>query len=378
MTSARFAAPNGAVEVSGSGVGKSAAERYGLLRPGFVFLGMLLFAVCLSVRGEKLAEFREPFKYPAFAIGEDRIYVWDSECVVHMYAKKDFAHLGTFGRKGQGPAEFEFISYIHVLSDRLCIGQGQKVSYFSKDGKYLASVTNPNATTGAYMPLGQNFVGTQYLPSDPTAPMITLVVSLFGPKFNEMKRIYQTEIHKVQTYNADKGKQDILFVGDCCKYEVFEEKLYVGDSTRGFFFSVFGSQGERLNDISRSFQKKKITSVDTRRMMAQFREAVGDQAFNLAKARVNQYIFPDFYPAYEDFSVDDGKIYVFSYPIPDRPTMVTILDMRGNLLREVNVPSSGLHRAAGSQSYCAYKGNLYHLIYNDASGLWELHTEKLG
>ena len=79
-----------------------------------------------------------------------------------------------------------------------------------------------------------------------------------------------------------------------------------------------------------------------------------------------------------DFSVADGKLYVFSYPAPDRPIVATILDLRGNVLREIEVPVSWRQIAYESQPHQVYKGKYYYMSYNEESDRWELHAENLG
>lgn len=356
------------------------------MRCFILFLGFLVIAGCkernskTEVRNElggKLAEFTEPFKYPALAIDEDRVYVWDSQCVIHIYDGESFSHIRQFGRKGQGPEDFEYIGYVKVLSDRLCIGQGQKVAYFTKSGEFLKALTNPNATTGGYMPIGKNFIGTRYPPSDPKSSLATLEFNLYDSKFELIRKVYQTVFTKFNVYNYEKGKTDVLSVRGCFKYEIQDDRIYIGDTEQGFFFKVFDQWGESLYVISRNYDKRKISSGDRIKLLNELREALGEQEFNRRKSIVNQYIFPEFYPAFADFSVADGKIYVFSYPIPDQPRLVTMLDLQGNLLREVEVAGGLLQRAAGGQSYSVYKGRYYFMVYNEITDKWELHAEIL-
>jgi hypothetical protein len=204
-----------------------------------------------------------------------------------------------------------------------------------------------------------------------------LAVGLFDSKFEKLKEIYQAEIHKSTVFNFEKGKMDVLYVRDCFKYEVYGDRLYVGNTGQGFFFRAFNSRGEKLYDINRNYEKRRISSGDIKKMMVELREALGEQEFNRRRSLVNEYIFREFYPAYSDFAVADGKIYVFSYPIPDRPILATILDLRGDLLREIELPRGRHHRSSRSPSYRVYKGRYYYMLYNEESDKWELHVENL-
>lgn len=340
----------------------------------FIFLlyVILLFS-SLSIHAEKLAEFQEPFEMIRLAMDENQIYIADSSNnTVHIYSRKDFTHIGQFGKKGQGPTDFEFIGAIHVFPDYLFISAGRKVSYYSKNGKFLKTITPPFPTTGGYIPLGPNFVCKNYHGENPKEKRSKITVELLDSKFKKKKDLYLAELNKLVRYNFETGKRDLLVTKDCFKLEVHNDRLYIGNTDAGFFFIVFDTQGNKLYEIDLPYEKRKITSNEKKKTMDEFREAIGAQEFNRRRAKYD-YIFHKFYPAYYDFTVADKEIYVFSYPIIDVPQEIIILDLRGNFLRKTIIPKIEPLRPY----YCINKGKLYYMDYNDETYKWELHVEPL-
>lgn len=339
-------------------------------------LYVVLFFLSLLIHAEKLTEFQEPFEMIRLAMDENQIYIADSSTnTIHIYSRKDFAHIGQFGRRGQGPTDFEFIGLIRVFPDYLFISAGRKVSYFSKSGNFIRTISPPFPTTGGYIPLGSNFVGKNYLGENPKEKRGKIMIELFDSKFKKKKDLYLAELNKLVRYNFETGKRDILMVQDCFKLDVYNDRLYIGNTDMGFFFTVFDTKGKRLQKINLPYKKYKITSKNKKEIMDEFREAIGEQEFNRRKAGYD-YIFPKYYPAYLDFTVADGKLYVFSYPRPDNPIEVMILDLHGNIIRKTTI-----HKAQSiyiiQRYYYVYEGKFYYMYYNDETYKWELHVENL-
>jgi hypothetical protein len=342
------------------------------------FISIFLVALALSnySRGEKVAELQEPFSSVFLAIDKNQFYVADRrDCTIHIYSLKDYSHIGQIGRKGQGPAEFEFIGYIRIYPEYIFVYSGLKVSYFSKNGKYLKTATPSLPTTSGYIPLGLNYVGEKYIDRDPRERFFQKKIVLLDSKFKEKKEVYLAELHKVELYNYKDGKKDILMVKDCFKYDVYNDMVYIGDANKGLFFIVVDMLGNRLHEISLSDKKLKISSNDKKKILDELREEVGEDKFNNWKKTFN-YVFPEYYPAYFDFIVADTRLYVFSYPAPDSPLRVMTLDLHGNVIKTTilhSIPRSSYVQ----QYYCIYENKLYFLYYNDETYKWELHYELL-
>ncbi len=334
----------------------------------FLFYVALLF-LPLLIHAEKLTEFEEPFENLLFALDEDQIYIVDRGTnVIHIYSKKDFSHIGQFGREGQGPTDFEYIGFMRIYPEYIYFSSGRKVSYFTKSGEFIKTAT-PFPNSGGYIPLGEYFVCKTYPGSNPKEERVNIQVELLDSKFKKKKALYLAKFRKFFKFNFQTGKNDTLLIRDCFKLDVYYDRLYVGDTDKGFFLIVFDSRGKKLYEINLPYEKRKVTSKEKKQLIDRQRNALGEQRFNQLKAS-QDYIFQDYYPAYSDFVVIDEKIYVFDYLIEDVPREIRILDLKGNFLKKTTIPK-------GRISYYIYKDRYYYMIYNEETYKWELHVEML-
>jgi hypothetical protein len=340
-------------------------------------LALFLCSLSLPLGAEKLAEFQESFKHIIMTVDEDNIYVADKQkCVVRIYSKRDFHQTGQFGRMGQGPEDFEFIGFFQVFADYIFVSSGRKVSYFSKQGDFLRTVTPPYPATGSYTPLGSNFVGKRYLPEDPRETWHEVIVELFNENFIKIKDLYLAKLNKIESYDFKSGKKNLLVASDCFKFEVYEDRLFVGNTVMGFFFRVFDAQGERLYDINLPYDKRKASAEDKKAILENVHKTIGEQRFSRAKVLFD-FVLPKFFPAYSDYVVADEKIYVFLYHLPEKPQEVLILNLHGKLINRSTVPW-GQGTSADELPYCIYKGDVYFMIFNEETYKWELHSKKVG
>ncbi len=339
---------------------------------------LFLMALCFPafLMGEKLAEFQEPFKWLKMAMDESHVYLADTnECIIHIYSRKDFGHIGQFGRRGQGPEEFEYIGLMRPLPDCLFIDSGQKVSYFSKKGDFLRAMTPGYPSTGSYIPLGRNYAGKRFIPNHPKQTWFEIAVDLFDSKLKLIKEFYLGIVNANESYDFGREKKRLSMVSDCFKLDVDGDKLIVGNSTAGFSFRVFDSEGKELYEIDLPYDKRKITNEDQRAILEDMRWELGEDTYQRITSRA-YYVFPKTYPAYSDFVVDDGKIYVFLYQLPGAALEIMVLDLRGNLIKKLTIPEAKNLLPHG-WPYCASEGGLYFMTFNEETFKWELHFARL-
>jgi len=332
---------------------------------------LILYLLCITnvTFAEKLHEFEEPFETLLFAMDDDQIYIADRGTnSIHIFSRDNYAHVGQFGRQGQGPTDFEYISFIRVYEDFIYVSAGRKVSYFSKNGKFIKTVT-PFPNSGGYIPLGKNFVCKNYPGSNPKSTMAKLQIELLDSKFKKKKVLFQIEALKYMVYNFESSKQSVLLTRDCMKLDVYKNNLYIGTTTKGFYFIVFDSRGNRLREINVPYKNRKMTSKEKKKIVDNMRLEMGEEAFNNWKIG-NEPNYKEYYPAYSDFIVTDDKIYVFSFKIIGEPQEIIVLDLEGNIMNKTEVPKEVLF-------YSIYKEKYYYMDYNDDTYKWELHVEDL-
>lgn len=332
-------------------------------------LSVVLLSMPMLINAEKLTEFQEPFENVLLAIDDGQIYIVDRGTnIIHIYSREDYTPIAQFGGKGQGPAEFDYIGFIRIYSDHLYIGSGLKFSYFSKKGKFQKTYSRL-PKPGLYFPLGKNIIRKDFPKVHPKEPRGKAKFELLDRKFNKVKDVFSTESIRPSRYNFGTGKYDTLLIRGCKGFEVYKDRLYIGNTDYGFYFIVFDANGNKLYEINKEYKKQKMTDRYKKQIFREMRAALGDQNF---KSRQNyfNYEFPNYFPPYSDFFITDNKIYVFSYPMIEDPQEIVILDLRGNHIKNALIPKD-------LDFYFIHKGKFYYLIYSDETYLWELHCERI-
>lgn len=105
------------------------------------------------------------------------------------------------------------------------------------------------------------------------------------------------------------------------------------------------------------------------------RGATKNKIWNYLKARC-KYTFSDYYPAYSDFFIRDEKLYVFGFEQADGKQPVTVLDLKGKVLKEFAIPYIGEEHFR-FHDYQIYQEKLYYIHDNEETECWELRAIDL-
>ncbi|MCX6581483.1 MAG: 6-bladed beta-propeller [Candidatus Aminicenantes bacterium] len=332
----------------------------------FKIAAFILFVLMNIAHAERLAVLKENFTAPFLVFDKDCIYIGDKGTFsINIYSRKDFSFLKQFGKKGEGPAEFMWIHSLQVDPEVIYVSGSGKISLFSKAGKLKREIRlDPN--TGNYMFLGHNIVSISY--SDPEAPGdLYNKINLVGENGKKIKEIYSTRITPIWTFKEPKN--DCCLITDCVEYIVYNRKLYLGNTMKGFYFIVFNENGEKVSEIDLPYEKRPIKADEKEEYINQLAYWRGE----VVKKRYN-FLFPEFYPAFDSFLIADDRIYVFlhnPHPMTSKEQQIVILDLQGKLLKQVAqfVPLDA--------AYQILDGMFYYLTDNDETQLWELHAIKI-
>ncbi len=145
-----------------------------------------------------------------------------------------------------------------------------------------------------------------------------------------------------------KEKNIAYWMGDCFRSVVYKDRIYIGTTEKGFHFSVFNADGNKLYEINRDVPKIAFTEKDKKKKLKSIRAGFGEK-WNEYSAK-NIIEFPDILPAYSSFFVSDDRIYVFSH-VMDFKNYITILDLKGNLLKKKVFPALMLKEVIPSNNY---------------------------
>ncbi len=139
-----------------------------------------LFLIFLSLgtllQSKKLTDFKDHYKSPAAVIDNKHLCIWDQPLYkIRVFTLLDFKKVGDFGRRGQGPAEFQAIGSVYFRGDHIIVNSFPKICFFTKEGKLVKELkTQTNA--GNFIPFGRNFVGITHQYTKPREEKCCMVL----------------------------------------------------------------------------------------------------------------------------------------------------------------------------------------------------------
>jgi len=340
-----------------------------------VFLSIILPANVFSAEGKVIYRLPDDdyYRSPLLRIDAGKIYIVDQALKMgFIYDRSDLKKKAEFGGPGEGPGEFPHISNFTINTQFIYVSGMGRLSIFSRDGKYIKDIKSPSIGYG-YSPIGNNFIGTANITRNPDPNYINLQFNLYDSQLKKKKELLKTTIHV--NCGIEGGQEFIYLIDDHAAAVVYNDTVFIGTTEKGFSFSIFNIDGRNHYDIKVDVEKRKITGEERQKKIDSLRSFLGEKLFKAEYERKKiKFKFPDYYPAYRAFFVNDGRIYVFCYP-QDKQNEVYILDLKGNILGKRFIPTSDIG-GVNSRYHCMYNGNLYEMRLgpNDEN---ELHEIKI-
>ena len=159
--------------------------------------------------------------------------------------------LNSFGRKGQGPGEFEYGGGLLVDDDRRIIAKDMtqdKYSVFSEDGALIKEV-RLDKNISILKLLGNGNVLTLWQESDPESPVIRNHFCVSNEILSENMEFYMTE-----NENPFRSKRYVPNIGSLCLVDGSLGNVILGDSSKGYEIAVLDQSGKPLRKIRKAFR----------------------------------------------------------------------------------------------------------------------------
>jgi hypothetical protein len=309
----------------------------------------------------KLPQVMNPF---FLTIADGRIYVVEDSVAVHIYTldPKGVSFVKTFGRKGQGPGEFDYIYTIRPFKDHLDIPGSHRLARFSLDGDYISEVAvTVGVFKGAVYRLGDGYVARD-LNFDEKGS--TTTIRLYDKDFKLVKEI--------GARTASEGLTKINLVADYFAPRVAGERLYVIDAAQNSVVTVYDRNGVPQKEIRLPLEPLKMTDALKAAVIKPLKESwTGPTRWEDFEKRL---FFPNQTPGLDHFEVLDGKLVARTYNYRQDKVEFALLDEQGRELRRLDLPFTG--RLSNGLLFCFYQGRYYYLRENPEEEVWELHAEK--
>ena len=333
-----------------------------------IILIIILLTLGVLSEGKKIGTFPDGyFKMPILRLDDSIVCIMDRVLLKgHIYDRKTLKKIAEFGGKGQGPGEFAGISQT-VLDDKyIYVSSSPKLCIFSKKGKFIKEFRVP-IKTERFMPLGNdNYVATYIVPSNRQVTRAKTKYQLFDENLKLIKSFFTSEFHAF--FQILNGQEIVYMFRDCEGAVVYKNKIYIGNSDKGFYFAVFNQNGEKLYEITRD-EKKRILSSKNKEMILKYFKTSPPWRGQHPNRKI---VIRDVIPAFQAFFVNDDRIYVFTYPQKSGCYDIFILDLKGNLLKKRKISINEIYNVGTTFSYI-HRGKLY--FVKDSEGLFDSGSE---
>ncbi len=349
------------------------------------FLCLLLIISTSILFAAKVGDLKELF-YPAYIeVNGDEAFITEGsppQFSIYVYSLTTNQIKLKFGKPGQGPGEFMGPpNNLGVTSDYILINSGPKYIWFARDGK----VIKEKVITSAFRarPIKNNFVGWVQTP-DPQTSQGVRTIYLLDSKYEKIKELYKVKVDVYMLRTIEEGTRFDM-VRNYIETLVYDDKIFIADTVKGFFIQVLDADGNVLYNIDKNDQVKPVKMTEdfkTRRINAY------KTAYRNIYARIRPGViqFYDNFPPMRGFWIDSDKIYVITYnekideKTKERTTELITLDLKGNILQRVFLPFKSLKdyvHFGEPEPYTIHKGILYQIFDNEKTETFELHAIDL-
>lgn len=335
----------------------------------------VLFFCVLSLHGEKVTEFQDVINPKGIIVHNNNLVVIQNyEIPVHVYSLDTYKLKHKLGKRGDGPGEVRRTPLVFIGDDSyILFSRGKLLRY---DGKgNLSAEEKVNHQYLSIKPVGDNFLATRDV-FDPRDFSHTLKFFIMN-KQSVLKREFHQGDRDVNSARGNNFNQ-FRMVTHYLDAQTYKNKIFIGDSSRGFRFDVFSENGNLLYTINRDFDKIRITEDYKGKLIDEFK-ARESELWPLVKDVMKFY---KHFPPIRSFFVDDDRIYVTTYKQSGNKQELIVLDLKGNPVKRmfINSRSWQMRKFYGMRVdlFTIKNNRLYELVDNEENETYELHVTKLG
>jgi hypothetical protein len=360
----------------------------GKMRKSFVVVLIVLMCVSYGFT-VKLGVLPEIMKPGMIDVQGNELFIMEG-ATINVYSLKDLSFIKKFGKRGEGPGELKvrpgWRNTIIAYPDHILAECNDKIIFFSKQGKLLKE-KRKSELAALFIPVGKYFVAKRYYMDAKTRLQYMRIV-LFDQELKEIKELYRQKwFQQLRPNKFSRESFEIRLFSDYTNFTVFDDKIFIEESPKGFFIEVFDSEGKKLYQIEKEYEKIKVTDVHKKAAVAELRQDEKTGRMTKMVGSWNELLkymnvlFPEFKPAIDDFFVRDNKIYVQTFSQKDNKIKYIITDLDGKFLDEVYLPITrkpgSEERLQGARFHVINHNKLYYLVENEDSEEWELHVEEI-
>jgi len=334
---------------------------------------ILILVLCVTYAfGKKTAVLQDVLRPEAVATGNNELYVLD-DTNVYVYSLDNFKLKTKFGKKGNGPGEFnpqDFIRIIlHAYDDEVLLCAGFKMAKFSKAGKLLMEKTTPFFAIQP-IPMGNQYAISTFEQSG--TGVNNMVVKMFNGKLEQLNTLYAREDIHVQKSQKLDIPNELIFTGVSS-----DGKLFVFDQKNEFRIDVYDEKGKAVKKIEIPYKKIKVDEKFKKETMAWLKV---QPMYRTLPADLKQMLhFHEYLPPMRSFKVNGKRLYVETYKRNGDKCEFYVLDTDGKVLNKVylTVPDYGKVHVNTNTTHTFVGDKYYYLKEDMDTEKWELYIETI-
>ncbi len=291
------------------------------------------------------------------ADAEGKIYALDFKEKLIKIFDKNGKHLRTFGKKGQGPGEFQTPTRMVITPDnRILINDygNKRIAFYATTGECLKEIPIGLVTPAFVCADSSGRIYGDTVLFDPAANILRLI--RFDDRMNP-----ETTIAEIKTKRDPRGfssLQTVFYFG------LLKNDSIVWCQTDKYEFTVVDKSGRTVRRISRDWDPVPLRKKEEEEKLKQ------DFGGNIPEGF--KFVFPDHYPPIASFITDDeGRIYVRTYEDAGTGRVsIDVFDAEGRYVAKFSLPSE--------ESLAAIrKGKVYCRIMENADGIPQIKRYSL-
>jgi hypothetical protein len=318
--------------------------------------------------GTKAWLLEDLLKPEILVMDETEMYV-TQEASVFIYSIKDFKLIKKFGKPGEGPEEFLIQRsfggiFPNVQTENIIVNSFGKLSWFTKNGKFIKEMKLPTYRLVGIQPFGKNFVALTLLRENQKD---WFALNLYDDRFNKLKEIHRAE----QVWEEGKGLR--LFEYPLL-YTVYDNKFFI-TMEKGLIIKVVDIEINELYTVKHNIKPLEITGEDKKETIHFFKTARNIKGLY---EMLKPLRFPKYYPAIRDFYVTGNKIYAITYKTAEQKTKTEclIFDINGKFLKSVFLPLK-IDRPQPPYLHRIHQGFFYRLEEDMDANQWWVHVTEI-
>lgn len=318
--------------------------------------------------GSKTWILEDLLKPEILVMDKTQMYI-TQEASIFIYSLKDFKLIKKIGKPGEGPEEFLIMRsfggiFPNVQTENIIVNSFGKLSWFTKDGKFIKEMKMPTYRIVGILPFGKNFVGIFPLKVN---QKYWMVLNLYDNRLNKLKEIYRVE----HVWGEGKGLR--LFEYPLL-YRVYDNKFFIA-MEKGFIIKVVDTEINELYIVRHNIKPVEITEEYKKETIHFFKTARNVKGlYEILKP----LRFPKYYPDIQDFYVTGNWIYVITYKTAEQRTKTECLkfNINGRFSKSVFLPLK-IDRPQPPYLHLIHEGFLYRLEEDMDANQWWIHVTEI-